>query len=329
MCCSDRILVCDQACWQEDARAFFKAMTVTTVSPATTQPADSPEGALTTNALMAADEAAYARSLAAITSRLQKVELLETDVARLLQTLARFEHVCHMRVGDLVSELRRVTSAVIEAQERVGQLLAAFDPLEETTIDDVLEELDVERDLADAWGWPGPPLHGDAPPEDLSDPVGEERWDQPTLKKLYRELAKRCHPDLAGSADDRHRRAALMCDINAAYANGDGRTLRALLDKTEQEASDFAERPIAERLAWASAEVARLDQEIARLRANLVALHLSDLYRLWRRHEAGELVFHELEDDLEGRLQEEGQRLDRLNATHRRLVTASDRAGAA
>ena len=46
------------------------------------------------------------------------------------------------------------------------------------------------------------------------------------LKKLYREIAKRVHPDLATDPADRAKRNQVMADVNRAYAAGDEAKLR-------------------------------------------------------------------------------------------------------
>src|SRR3972149_262849 len=48
------------------------------------------------------------------------------------------------------------------------------------------------------------------------------------LKALYRDLAKRAHPDLAAGDDDRSARGALMIEINQAYASFDLAALKAI-----------------------------------------------------------------------------------------------------
>jgi len=40
-------------------------------------------------------------------------------------------------------------------------------------------------------------------------------------RRLYRALAKRCHPDLGSGEADRERRRAFMVRVNDAYANGE------------------------------------------------------------------------------------------------------------
>src|ERR1035438_4594398 len=53
------------------------------------------------------------------------------------------------------------------------------------------------------------------------------------LKTLYREVAKRVHPDLATDEADRHKREQLMAEANAAYQRGDADALRRILEEYE------------------------------------------------------------------------------------------------
>jgi hypothetical protein len=50
---------------------------------------------------------------------------------------------------------------------------------------------------------------------------------------LYREIAKRIHPDLATEDDERAKRNQLMAEVNRAYEDGDESRLRAILNEWE------------------------------------------------------------------------------------------------
>ncbi|WKX74322.1 hypothetical protein [Streptomyces sp. XD-27] len=50
-------------------------------------------------------------------------------------------------------------------------------------------------------------------------------------RRLYRELARSAHPDLADSEDERARRGDFIVRVNAAYAAGDETALQALADE--------------------------------------------------------------------------------------------------
>lgn len=52
------------------------------------------------------------------------------------------------------------------------------------------------------------------------------------LKRLYREVAKRVHPDLTVDDADRGRRQRLMADANQAFANGDADWLKEILEES-------------------------------------------------------------------------------------------------
>lgn len=53
-----------------------------------------------------------------------------------------------------------------------------------------------------------------------------------SLQKLYREAAKRFHPDLAEDDADRVWRTQMMQLINSAYASGDSEKLQSLLERS-------------------------------------------------------------------------------------------------
>jgi len=53
------------------------------------------------------------------------------------------------------------------------------------------------------------------------------------MKRLYREVAKRIHPDLTSDRDERMRREALMAEANKAYEAGDESQLNRILNAYE------------------------------------------------------------------------------------------------
>lgn len=52
-------------------------------------------------------------------------------------------------------------------------------------------------------------------------------------RRIYRELARKAHPDLAEEEAERERRGAFIVRVNAAYAAGDEEALRALAEEWE------------------------------------------------------------------------------------------------
>ncbi|HKZ84968.1 MAG TPA: J domain-containing protein [Anaerolineae bacterium] len=94
---------------------------------------------------------------------------------------------------------------------------------------------------------------------------------QNDLKSLYRDLAKRAHPDLATDDAERASRGALMVEINAAYRRSDLTALKAIFARSSdsgQEVPDDMER--------LRAEITRLDGLISKIRAEIADLNRSD-----------------------------------------------------
>jgi hypothetical protein len=108
-------------------------------------------------------------------------------------------------------------------------------------------------------------------------------------KRMYRKLARRCHPDLAEDESDRQRREVFMARVNDAYSRGDIGNLAQLSQEWQAEGSetDMATAPppkdpgerrrLRERLQQALASVRnRLD----RIREELTAARESELGRI-------------------------------------------------
>jgi len=265
------------------------------------------------------DEIAYDRAHAEIAVMRRRILRLQGDRNSIRRALSRFEIACHARVGDLLDDLRRVRRAIADQQRRLAWI-------EEDVDRD--PSLGPEDDLPDDDDPMGTSPGNGRAADDADDRIsggsarrGASRCASPTdeaeAKRLYRELAKRCHPDIAPDEEERARRVELMQRINEAYRARDLRVLRLIRREAEAADPNFSGRPLSERLVWIQEDRDRFAAELAEIQAEVTALQRSELYRLCRRHEAGQQVMDELEDDLERRLREEGRRLDDLSLSYR------------
>ncbi len=126
--------------------------------------------------------------------------------------------------------------------------------------------------------------HGDTDAQSASPPVDQPepqaRFTTDAVRRLFRDVAKLIHPDLAPDADARDRRHALMIEANKAYALGDEQQLRAILDAWERGpdvvvgTGDDAERLRLMR------RIAQIEEHLDALAAALTALHESSLWKL-------------------------------------------------
>jgi hypothetical protein len=88
-------------------------------------------------------------------------------------------------------------------------------------------------------------------------------------QRLYRELARRAHPDLAQDPDEVERRGAFIARVNAAYARGDLSGLQRLADEWAAGAgAETAPEPgSVERAEWLRSRLERLSARLRRLEA--------------------------------------------------------------
>lgn len=164
------------------------------------------------------------------------------------------------------AEIEQVKSALelfrIRYREQVGSLHDQLDALDLAIAEAELGELSkrVQGAAVDP-GAAGAGV-GPAPPQYTTDAV----------RKLFRDVAKAIHPDLADDERARERRHALMIEANRAYASGDEAQLRWILESWERSPEAVQGRgPEAVRL--------RLERRIAQAEESLevLARELADL----------------------------------------------------
>jgi hypothetical protein len=85
------------------------------------------------------------------------------------------------------------------------------------------------------------------------------------LKSLFREAAKRIHPDFAKDEADREFRTRLMAKVNDAYGQGDTDALQRILD-------EFGNSPESVQGEGVGAELVRIIRQIHQARKNIAAI---------------------------------------------------------
>lgn len=135
---------------------------------------------------------------------------------------------------------------------------------------------------------------------------------QEQIKTLFRQLARRFHPDLTSDPEEKKYREQIMTKVNQAYANHDLKTLRALAEQPDRPI-DSPNQTREQEIAGLKAELKRLDGVIHDLKTRIRHLEESPAWQLKMearlKRRSGADLLSELEskikeqiDDLEERL---------------------------
>lgn len=143
----------------------------------------------------------------------------------------------------------------------------------------------------------------------------------PSLKSLYREVARRIHPDLAVNETDRAKRQKLMAQANQAYENGDEAKLRAILEEYETSPEAVFGEGTAVDLVRVIRKIAQVKRRLAEIDAEMERIKKSDLFELKTKVDegtnAGRDVLQEMASAIESQLCERQSELKRLQEQKR------------
>jgi DNA repair exonuclease SbcCD ATPase subunit len=199
--------------------------------------------------------AAKREELARLEAQLADQELL---LASLKAELAAFEGLYLRRVGVLYAELDEWNARLAELRaEQAGTPQAKAEAAEART--------QAEEAYSAA--------HGEAAEVQPFTP-------SPELKKLYREAAKRVHPDTATDEKDRARRERLMKEVNAAYAAGDEDALRRILANLDASPDAVQGSGIGADLIRVLRQLKQIRDRIAAIEQELSKLRTSEIAQL-------------------------------------------------
>jgi len=126
----------------------------------------------------------------------------------------------------------------------------------------------------------------------------------PTLKSLFRDVAKRIHPDFARNPDEQAHFTSLMARANEAYTRGDIHTLQRILDDHHEITAVADEGPAAE-LLRINRQIEHALRDIAALDLERTTLLTSEIAQLHLDAAAAKLEGRDLLTELAANLREQ------------------------
>jgi hypothetical protein len=252
---------------------------------------------------------------------------LEQEHADLVLEMSEFETLYRARVGSVQAQLEETQLHIEEYKLRIGLVQWRGRSLGPSQLEAEVEyRLREQRQRAEATNEqarhaarqsvaPLPPID---PAADLD------------LKQVYRELAKRTHPDLAADEADRAQRNQRMKDINAGYAGRELQALRQMLRDLDAEQQRQREDP-AQRQQRLTVEYDRSVAAIRHVKAVIAELNHSPMMALKLEaaiaQSRGRDVLGEVARQAQAQLTEAKQELNLLIAQFQELVASSGLAG--
>lgn len=213
---------------------------------------------------------------AAVTRLEREAARLETELSQIERELDEFAARYDRLVTPARTKLEAARAAIEDLErrrylERIANLPPEDEPARPLGFTPVADQY--RRMWEDPRPIEPPPPSGDRPRESALPGDPETR-----LKRLYRALARRYHPDLATGPADRDYRNKLMMLINEAYAGRDLDTLQLLAEQPEGVNPDEPAAALRlRRLRLTHDDLARRIENMQAERARLVH---SDLMRL-------------------------------------------------
>jgi len=136
----------------------------------------------------------------------------------------------------------------------------------------------------------------------------------PEMKRLYRDVAKRIHPDLTSDRNDRAKRQSLMAEANEAYQRGDEVRLAKILTEYEWSPEQVQGEGAGAELVRVIRGISQARGRLAEIEAELQELLRSELYQLKTRVDEAERdgrdVLKEMIDKVEDQIAQAKRRLD-------------------
>ena len=188
---------------------------------------------------------------------------------RLRKRLGELEPLLHERTTELNRTKAALDGFEVSYRHKVGTLHERVEQLELAIAEAELGE--ISKRLDDA-GLTQPPV--------AARPEPSPRLTSDAVRKLFRDVAKAIHPDLAGDVTTRDRRHSLMIEANKAYALGDEQQLRDILETWERSPEAvLGDDPEAMRLRLVR-RIGQIENQLEMIAGDLAALKESPLGKL-------------------------------------------------
>jgi hypothetical protein len=215
------------------------------------------------------------------------------DLDELRAQVAELEAVLGERAAEADRINRELDMFAARYKQQVGTLHDQLDQLELDIAEAELGEL--SKKVAEGGG-----RSSAAPPP--APPQSAPRFTSDSVRKLFRDVARAIHPDLAGDEHTRDRRHALMIEANRAYALGDAEELRRILEGWARSPEAVTGSDAAAMRLRLERRLSQIDEQLEAYARDLAAVQVSPLFELKTMADAAAVRGRDLVADMVTRL---------------------------
>jgi hypothetical protein len=236
-------------------------------------------------------------------------EKRDDDLEELRSRVAEREAVLNQRGAEIALAKEALERFRIDYRKRVGILHERLDELEAAIAEAEAEVSRTSRPSSNTLNSDGTATN---PPPAAARPAPLPRFTSDGVRKLFRDVAKAVHPDLAGDTITRDRRHSLMVEANLAYASGDEEQLRLILQAWENSPDAVVGSGSEAMRLRLIRRIAQVEDQLTMLDSDLVELQETPLWKLKAMVDEHAAKGKDLVRDMIGRLKR-----DILVATNR------------
>lgn len=226
------------------------------------------------------------------------------------------------RIEELREELTALEAAIAGREIELADLekgMRIFEGRYLPVVGNKYDQLaEIEKQIAELQGLPFDEDVVDASLAEDEVGCGQNRMHSDRLKKLYREVARKFHPDLTSCEHERRHRHQLMVEVNRAYETGAEDRLQNLLDAGAAPDEVTDARVMSAEMILLLRKVAEARQRLVGIEADLADITGSEIYKLKLRVEnadsMGVDLMAELVSQVDRQIRKSLNRLEHLRA---------------
>ena len=257
-----------------------------------------------------------------ITTKREIIADLSEEVYSLKNELAVFEAEYHGRIGVLYVKLDELELAIKEYLKRIELLESGK----------VKNLVDLEKEIEEQFKTDYQKIKEEKEEAEQYSEEYERVKEKPKLdeesekrlKSLYRELAKKYHPDMARTPEDKEKFHKIMAEINQAYNDRDLKKMEELAVRLKYPEKIFVRESLEEEFERLLRESEKLDEIISGLEDELAIIKNSDTYEFKVRVDDAGIqdrdLLKEMEGELNTKIEQKEEELKKVNQEFKNLA---------